>query len=333
MLKINHLKPLLLSEAALHIWRNLRHANGAKVVVTNGCFDILHAQHVKHLQEAKALGDTLLVGIDSDARVRKLKGEGRPVNTAKDRAIVLLGLDVVDAVYIFDDESEGFLELARPDIWVKGGDYSIEKLRPQERDILERCGGEIVILPLHKGDSTSSIVKRIKLTGNNIVIPMEQEPNYVEPPHPWPKPGGHLHGGPDCDCHKNMPPVDPPPMREATEADREMLGLTIAQTGCPPGMVPKVTASTEITTTGTIVPGIISAPTLAEINPCKPDGDPLPEPKTPFDRLYNLVQNTPCPNYGPQMHYPGGLIGDWKPCGCCAVCKLKQAAKELYEGS
>lgn len=241
---------LLKTPEDLKVWRDVMTTLGKHVVATNGCFDILHAQHIKHLHQARYQGDALLIGIDSDARVRRLKGEGRPVNKAEDRAAVLMALQGVDAVYIFDTESEDFLALARPDVWVKGGDYSIGKLRPQERTVLEQCGGEIVILPLHEGDSTSSIVKRIKLSGNNIVIPFEPELQ--------------AHGGPGCDCHHSVQ-VDPPPMREATDADWEKLGLAIAQTGCPPGMVPKVVAVTELAMTGTIVP----VPISVQVDPLK----------------------------------------------------------------
>lgn len=121
------------------------------------------------------------------------------------------------------------------------------------------------------------------------------EPDYVEPPRPWPRP----HGGPDCDCHKPVA-VEAPPVREATPADLEMLGVS----------------------------SVVSAPTLAEING-EPDGEPVADPQTPFDQLYNLIQNTPCPHFGPQMRFPGGPSKEWKPCGVCAVCRLKQQAKEL----
>lgn len=146
------------------------------------------------------------------------------MNTSADRAAVLLGLDSVAAVYVFDTPSEDFLDLAEPDIWVKGGDYSVDKLKPAERAVLERISGEIVILPLHTGDSTSTIVKRIKLSGRSVTIPIEREPNYVEPSEPWPR--HSIHGGPDCDCHKPVT-VEAPPMREATDEDRERLGVPI----------------------------------------------------------------------------------------------------------
>jgi rfaE bifunctional protein nucleotidyltransferase chain/domain len=131
-------------------------------VVTNGCFDILHAGHVAYLEKARSLGKYLAVGLNGDASVRALKGEGRPINTEQDRARVLAALECVDRVVIFPDpRATAFLEISRPHVYVKGGDYSVESLHPPEREAVEAAGGKIVILPLVEGHSTTETIKRI----------------------------------------------------------------------------------------------------------------------------------------------------------------------------
>ncbi len=146
----------------LSAWRETLRASGRKLVVTNGCFDILHAGHVTYLEAARACGDALLVGLNSDESVRRLKGPGRPVNDEHDRATVLAALECVDAVCIFhDSEATRFLELARPDVWVKGGDYTLETLNQTERRLVERLGGKIIILPLVPGKSTTALLERV----------------------------------------------------------------------------------------------------------------------------------------------------------------------------
>lgn len=134
-----------------------------RIVVTNGCLDVIHAGHVKYLSEAKNLGDILLVGINSDFGVRVLKGDNRPINTERDRAEVLASMEMVDLVYIFNDTcAADFLELAKPDIYVKGGDYTLETLNPAEREVLERIGSKIVFIPLLAGRSTTKIIDRMR---------------------------------------------------------------------------------------------------------------------------------------------------------------------------
>ena len=134
---------------------------GQSVVFTNGCFDILHAGHVRYLAEARKLGDILVVGLNSDESVRKLKGEGRPVNPAEDRAEVLAGLRSVDHVVIFDeDTAEELVRQLQPDVYVKGGDYSIDRL--PESAIVASYGGRTVLVPMVEGRSTSNVIKRLR---------------------------------------------------------------------------------------------------------------------------------------------------------------------------
>ena len=152
----------ILSADALQNWRNQLRISGKKLVVTNGCFDLLHLGHVTYLDAARRLGDALLVGLNGDEGVRQLKGEGRPLNSETDRAAVLAALEMVNAVCIFPDKSAGrFLSGAEPDVYVKGGDYTLETLNPEERGIVEKAGGKIVILPIVPGKSTSSLVQKI----------------------------------------------------------------------------------------------------------------------------------------------------------------------------
>ena len=152
----------ILSADALQNWRNQLRISGKKLVVTNGCFDLLHLGHVTYLDAARRLGDALLVGLNGDEGVRQLKGEGRPLNSETDRAAVLAALEMVNAVCIFPDKSAGrFLSAAEPDVYVKGGDYTLETLNPEERGIVEKAGGKIVILPIVPGKSTSSLVQKI----------------------------------------------------------------------------------------------------------------------------------------------------------------------------
>jgi len=137
-------------------------ASGKKLVVTNGCFDILHLGHVSYLESARNLGDALLVGINGDAGARLLKGPGRPVNSEADRAGVLAALASVDGVCIFADKTATkFLSAARPDIYVKGGDYTLDTLNQEERRLVESARGKIVILPLLPGKSTTALLEKI----------------------------------------------------------------------------------------------------------------------------------------------------------------------------
>ncbi len=138
-------------------WRR----EGHRVVATNGCFDLLHVGHLRYLSQARAFGDRLWIGLNSDASVRQLKGPTRPVTTQEDRAEVMASLRVVDAVTIFDGmRATEFLEAVKPDVYVKGGDYTIESLDPDERAVLERIGCRIEIVGLVPGKSTTATLQR-----------------------------------------------------------------------------------------------------------------------------------------------------------------------------
>jgi rfaE bifunctional protein nucleotidyltransferase chain/domain len=146
----------------LPAWRAQIRREGRKLVVTNGCFDILHLGHVTYLESARQEGDLLLVGINSDASVRDLKGSGRPVNNEHDRAAIVAALQCVDAVCIFSDRSAlNFLVRSEPDIWVKGGDYTLESVNQEERKAVEAHGGKVVVLPIVKGKSTTALLDRL----------------------------------------------------------------------------------------------------------------------------------------------------------------------------
>lgn len=133
---------------------------GKKIVFTNGCFDILHAGHVRYLTVAKNFGDVLIVGLNSDESVRKLKGENRPVNNELDRAEVLLGLKAVDEVVVFGEQTaENLIAEIKPDIYVKGGDYTLETL--PESKIVQSYGGKVEFVQLVEGRSTTNIIKKI----------------------------------------------------------------------------------------------------------------------------------------------------------------------------
>ena len=143
-------------------WRaGLRDA-GRRLVVTNGCFDVLHRGHVTYLEAARHQGDALLIGLNADAGVRALKGPHRPVNTEEDRAAVLAALECVDGVCIFREPTAlRFLEVVRPDIYAKGGDYTIDTINQDERRLVEKLGGKIVVLPGVPGRSTTTLLERI----------------------------------------------------------------------------------------------------------------------------------------------------------------------------
>lgn len=152
-----------ISEAdAVAAWRDELDREGKKLVFTNGCFDLLHVGHVRYLQEARALGDALVVALNGDASVRELKGEGRPVNPAEDRAEILCALECVDRVVVFEEKrATRLIETIRPHAYAKGGDYSPESLNPEERAALDQAGSEIQILSLVPGKSTSATLKRV----------------------------------------------------------------------------------------------------------------------------------------------------------------------------
>lgn len=136
-------------------------SEGKTIVFTNGCFDILHRGHVAYLQKAKSLGDILIVGMNTDASVQKLKGPDRPVNTLEDRAFVLAALKSVDYVIAFDEDTPiNLITSLTPDILVKGGDYSLETIVGAQ-EVIE-SGGRVEIIPFVEGKSTTSIIDSIK---------------------------------------------------------------------------------------------------------------------------------------------------------------------------
>ena len=154
---------------ALCSWREEARAAGRKVVLTNGCFDLLHAGHIAYLRQARALGDALVVALNSDASVRELKGAGRPLNPQDDRAAVLRALRCVDKVVVFDGQrATAVIEALRPDVYAKGGDYTVESLNPEERAALEACRASIHILALVPGKSTSATLRRLQPGGQRL---------------------------------------------------------------------------------------------------------------------------------------------------------------------
>jgi len=139
------------------------HSGGRRLVFTNGCFDVLHVGHVRYLQQARQLGDALLVALNSDESVRALKGEARPINSQDDRAELLAALTCVDYVTIFYGERvTGILQQIRPQIYAKGGDYTLDSLNREEFETLSEVGAEIKILPLVPGKSTTRMIEQWK---------------------------------------------------------------------------------------------------------------------------------------------------------------------------
>lgn len=137
-------------------------AQGRRIVFTNGCFDILHRGHVSYLHRAKGLGDVLIVAVNSDTSVRRLKGAGRPINSLDDRLLVLEALSCVDHVVAFEEDTpDALLQVVRPAVFAKGGDYSRATL--PEADLVERLGGTVQILPLVEDRSTTGIIDRARL--------------------------------------------------------------------------------------------------------------------------------------------------------------------------
>lgn len=150
----------ILTETALVDRVDTLRQQGTTIVFTNGCFDLLHAGHIAYLEAARALGDVLVVAVNSDRSVRALKGPTRPLTPAGDRAIVLAALACVDFVVAFDDDTaERLVQRLRPDIYVKGGDYARDE--PVEAAAVRAYGGNVRILPFTSGYSTTDLVQRI----------------------------------------------------------------------------------------------------------------------------------------------------------------------------
>jgi D-beta-D-heptose 7-phosphate kinase/D-beta-D-heptose 1-phosphate adenosyltransferase len=142
---------------------NARRQAGERIVFTNGVFDLLHPGHVRYLQDARALGDLLIVGLNADASVRRNKGPLRPINPQDERAEVLAALACVDAVVIFDEDTPAdIIRLVQPDILVKGADWAADAI--VGRDTVEARGGRVVRVPVEEGYSTTTMVDRIRAT-------------------------------------------------------------------------------------------------------------------------------------------------------------------------
>ncbi|WP_035571210.1 D-glycero-beta-D-manno-heptose 1-phosphate adenylyltransferase [Halonatronum saccharophilum] len=140
-----------------------KRAEGAKIVFTNGCFDLLHVGHIRYLKESKAKGDILVVGLNSDSSVKDLKGEKRPLLPEEERAELLLSLEMVDYVTIFSERTaKAVIKTLKPDIYVKGGDYKVDDL--PESEVVKDYGGKIELLLEVKGASTTNIIEKILKT-------------------------------------------------------------------------------------------------------------------------------------------------------------------------
>jgi rfaE bifunctional protein nucleotidyltransferase chain/domain len=156
---LNRSAVLTLDETILRFGRDKR--NGRRVVFTNGCFDILHPGHIRSFEFARGLGDFLIVGLNSDAAVRKLKGEGRPFLPEGERAEILAALECVDAVIIFDDLTpRAIIARLLPDVLVKGGDWPVDQI--VGRDEVEAAGGRVVSATVVDGFSTTEIMRKIR---------------------------------------------------------------------------------------------------------------------------------------------------------------------------
>lgn len=152
---------MLISKDKIKEFCSVLRDGGKKVVFTNGCFDILHAGHVRYLNTAKFFGDVLVLGLNTDASVRSIKGPTRPINNELDRAEVVGALESVDYVVLFDEPTaEDLIKLVHPDVYVKGGDYTIETL--PEGQIVLAYGGSVELVNLVEGRSTTNVIAKIK---------------------------------------------------------------------------------------------------------------------------------------------------------------------------
>ena len=155
----------IISQSNLGAWRAKTKLQGKKVCATNGCFDLLHAGHIKYLYESSKYGDIFIIGCNGDASVRQLKGKDRPIQTEKDRALILSALECVNFVSIFEEkEAVNFLQVAQPDFYIKGGDYTLDSMDSQEKEAVTTYGGKIVLAPMLQGKSSSSIISKIRQT-------------------------------------------------------------------------------------------------------------------------------------------------------------------------
>lgn len=158
--------PKLRNLADTLAWREEQRRAGRRVVLTNGVFDLLHTGHLYYLQQARALGDALVIALNADTSVRALKGPSRPVQSEEQRAYALGALACIDAIVIFrEPRLTAEIRALRPDVYCKAGDYTLEKLNPEERRALEEVGARIEFLPFLPGFSTTNLIARIKAAG------------------------------------------------------------------------------------------------------------------------------------------------------------------------
>lgn len=151
----------VLAPESLKAWAQKLRQQGVRLVLTNGCFDILHAGHVRYLKSARSLGDALLVAVNSDMSVRSLKGKGRPINGQDDRVEIVAALQCVDYATIFDSlRMTQLIREVHPAIYAKGGDYTLETLDTEEVAALREVGSEIRLLPQVPGRSTTSLIAK-----------------------------------------------------------------------------------------------------------------------------------------------------------------------------
>ncbi len=162
MEKLTHIKGKILSTEEMILLRNIWRFKEKRVVFTNGCFDVLHLGHVEYLSKARDLGHVIVIGLNTDASVRRLKGEGRPVNNEQARAVLLAALSFVDAVILFDEDTpERLIRQIQPDILVKGKDYEVKEIAGA--DFVRSAGGEVITIDLTQGYSTTGILSKITL--------------------------------------------------------------------------------------------------------------------------------------------------------------------------
>jgi D-glycero-beta-D-manno-heptose 1-phosphate adenylyltransferase len=163
---VNLDNPKLLMFAAATAAREQLRSAGKRVVLTNGVFDLLHTGHLYYLKQARALGDALFIALNGDVSVRALKGPSRPVQNEEQRAYALGALACIDAVFVFNTPRlDREIRALRPDVYCKAGDYTLEKLDPDERSALEAVGAQITFLPFLPGFSTTALIARIKTAG------------------------------------------------------------------------------------------------------------------------------------------------------------------------
>jgi rfaE bifunctional protein nucleotidyltransferase chain/domain len=164
MPQLERVERRILTEESLSRFRSLMNHTGKKVVFTNGCFDILHQGHIQYLAAAADLGDVLIIGLNSDASVSRLKGSGRPINDQQSRSLVLASLRYVDGVVIFDEDTPAeLIRKIKPEVLVKGGDYEADSI--VGADTVKAYGGEVIILPFIEGFSTTGISEKILQQG------------------------------------------------------------------------------------------------------------------------------------------------------------------------